>query len=437
MRMRSLGEGQSVVFMVPSEIENKILAVNKGSNQTVLGVSDVICWAIHETWLKIERLVRTSALQGHRFVKQKQIWNSVASLGPKEAEQFLEAEARSLEDRFRPNMEPECIGISEDTGNEQLDKINSHARSFKLTSLVEDSLNQRQEQEQQQELAPEIQEERSVERPGEASYAPHRVSPEVRAFVQLGTIPEDSAEFIWAYNAFRETTLWPYIMAARPVAAPALLVTKDFITTIVKSRAQDCLDSYQRGVQWVLTSREQPAKYVVVISPFEADRLMDNIKLSEKVALHIYAPRQNKQFSAIDDLELYTIPAMNIRTIIPREITIELNLFAGQLFFKNFKEYTEVCDYLGLAWSRIEEGPGMEIQADGFINITDPSVCTRPRSRFSDSPVMLFRVLMSKIRRDCGGIEKTHIGKLLDGIHLTEDDFDGREKRGAEQISAE
>jgi hypothetical protein len=99
---------------------------------------------------------------------------------------------------------------------------------------------------------------------------------------------------------------------------------------------------------------------------------------------------------------------------------VQLNLFTGQLYLGSFKEYVEVCAFLGLAWEKAEEG--CVVAADGFI-MQDNSGTRTSSSMFSDSPVKFLKVLMMKIRRNCEGIDKTHMGRILDGRLLRLSDF--------------
>lgn len=57
--------------------------------------------------------------------------------------------------------------------------------------------------------------------------------------------------------------------------------------------------------------------------------------------------------------------------------------------------------------------------ADGFIvrELSDPST----RSRMS--PVKFLMVLLTNIRRDCEGVDKTHWGRVLGGEIMRESDF--------------
>jgi hypothetical protein len=60
MRMRKLGRGQSVVFFIPREIEQKIRVLRgqePSSSSANITVGDVICWAITETCADLRKAV--------------------------------------------------------------------------------------------------------------------------------------------------------------------------------------------------------------------------------------------------------------------------------------------------------------------------------------------------------------------------------------------
>ena len=62
---------------------------------------------------------------------------------------------------------------------------------------------------------------------------------------------------------------------------------------------------------------------------------------------------------------------------------------------------------------------------DGDV-IMDGGLFVEPRGKWqlSNSPINFLKVLMTKIRGDCEGAEKTHMGKLLDGVLLDEREFE-------------
>lgn len=104
---------------------------------------------------------------------------------------------------------------------------------------------------------------------------------------------------------------------------------------------------------------------MVIISPFEAHTLYEKIKHSQHVSLHLYAPRVNSGYRAIDHLDLYTVSGTRRKTSIPRQWTLQLNLFSGQLYIQSFDEYVKICEMLGLAWEKTANGS--VVAADGFI----------------------------------------------------------------------
>jgi hypothetical protein len=144
---------------------------------------------------------------------------------------------------------------------------------------------------------------------------------------------------------------------------------------------------------------------MIIISPFEAQKLRGEIKEQKRVTMHLYSPRSNIEYHSLDALNLFTEGASFEVTRIPQYLTIQLNLFAGQLYFDTYKEYTEYCDFLSLAWIALEDD-STKVQSDGFI---------LSGKNFKKSPVQFFKILMSKIRRNCQAIDKTHLGKVLEG----------------------
>src|SRR5438045_1777971 len=107
MRMRRLGKGQSIVICVPEEIKTKILTRISKPSDSRIDVSDVLSWAISETYIDIRRNIPLWAVQGIRFQHQSAIWNEARTSGridmsEAHAKRFLENESQSLENRYRP-----------------------------------------------------------------------------------------------------------------------------------------------------------------------------------------------------------------------------------------------------------------------------------------------------------------------------------------------
>ncbi|SCO06244.1 uncharacterized protein FFNC_11092 [Fusarium fujikuroi] len=96
---------------------------------------------------------------------------------------------------------------------------------------------------------------------------------------------------------------------------------------------------------------------------------------------------------------------------IPRDIITFLNLFAGQLYLSSYDDYKLVCDLLCLAWDSPDDGA---VGGSG-------SQCG-----FTKSPAMFLKEVLEKVRQGCGTIEKTDMGRVIEGVRLGECDFENR-----------
>lgn len=421
--MRKLGQGQSVVFCVPEEIGRQLRSRATVPEHMRIGVSDVLCWTVTQTWMDVRRSMPLWAVQGRRFEGQQGLWTRAysdgeLSLSTSDAELFLEDEAQTLKHRYQPRVDTDTRPSPQTKRGVNLQRIEDRCRQFHILEHATATL----QEEQERELSPEIVQQREVQRPLPAKPADHSIHPDLRAFVIDGTLKSGSDAFKPAFETLRQTNAASHIDVSQfPVD---VLATADFASTIQSSSQSSLLDSYQRPVQWVVTSigkgTDNVIRHLVIISPFEAEMLLADIRRSTKVILHLYAPRPNLGIRPIDQLDLYRISAIPTPPSLPRKFVTQLNLFAGQLYVDSFTEYVEVCNTLGLAWQEAEEGS--TIAADGFII----RMCNGPlnhASGFVDSPVMFLRVLLTKIRKNCEEISKTHMGAILGGRLLPPSDF--------------
>jgi len=280
-----------------------------------------------------------------------------------------------------------------------------------ISKLVDVRVAEEQEQEQEREVNHEIERERHVERPAKIQPAKHALHPDIRGFAETGRIsrffsnqispllvPVDMAK------ALDSTTVW----------SPSPLATVDFTTTVLGS---DCsrLTDYLRPVNWVLSSWSGKDSVVIVISPFEANKLLPIIREKKKVRLHIYAPRVSYSMRSFSDLTFYSIPDSPTDTwSAPAHARIELNLFAGQLYFDSREEYESVCVLLAL--SRAHPGSKYS-QVDGFV---PPQYRTGRPSPFTESKVKILKTLI-ELRRKGMGYYRTHLGRILNASTLSEE----------------
>ncbi|RDL36009.1 uncharacterized protein BP5553_06621 [Venustampulla echinocandica] len=262
------------------------------------------------------------------------------SVTQEQAKRFLEDEASSLDTRYRPRGNGKAADIlRESEASPQLNEILERCKRFDSLYFASATLQEVPERE----LSPEIEQERQVERPLTAKPKPHKLHEDAlattsaAAHLEIAQFPRD------------------------------LLVTLDFARTVMMRGKKPCADAYQLQVQWILTSPagDHTIRHMVIISPFEAQKLMPVIEKSAAAFLHLYAPRTNLAFRPLDDLELYSVPPLPKHWCLPSHLPLQLNLFSGQLYFRSFEEYMRACDFLRLAWHGSEDG--VTVEADGFI----------------------------------------------------------------------
>ena len=422
MRMRTLGKGQTVVFILNHEIEAKIRACTSKQPEDAIELGDVVQWSISETLIETRRAMPLWAVQGARFLTQSQIWNDITAAGATNmsrwyADKFLEPEAQSLDDRYRPKQSVGVVNQMQQSSIARMKEIEDRCSRFEDLQFSASTL----QEEQERELSPEIEQERQVERPERAAPANHQLHPDVTLFVSSGKVRSESIAYMPAFQALNDTTAAADFKVSQLDGNGHLLVSADFARTITKTNSAGYRsDSYQRAVQYVLATTVKAANftYLMVISPYEAEGLLPNIQTSKSVALHLYKPRSNVSYRTFDRLDFYSIPTGVTTHHIPRSLLLQLDIFSGQLYLNSYEDYLEVCTLLGLAAHVPKDGE--IVAADGFI------IRDRDGVKPGTSPVKFLQALMSKIRRNGQGIGKTDMGNILEGKLLERSHFEGR-----------
>lgn len=147
MRLRKLGQGQSVVFMIPDEIAKKILDRQARNGASEITVDDVLDWTINETWLDLSRSMPLWAMQGFRFERHRYL-----SLGAKttyeDAQALLEDEARTIAQRYKPSHRPQLeheLSMQSQHKTSHLTEIISRCHDFEVMSHNASHLEEEQE----------------------------------------------------------------------------------------------------------------------------------------------------------------------------------------------------------------------------------------------------------------------------------------------------
>jgi hypothetical protein len=308
MRMRKLGHGHSVMFFAPPEVDRNIRAIAaKTDPNTQVTTVDILCWAIRETWTDIQHRAPYWAQQGMSHKSRYDTWSRFCNndLTPEQlSDAWIQPELKSLADLYAP-----CESENAQSDLSALDSgIRQRCKVLGVLSLPSAQM----EEEQEREVNREREREREVELPPKAEPAEHSLHPDVVSFVKTGNIPP-----LHSGSAFLPvcTTLEKSSAATREadVWSPFILATVDFYKTIKPKSTRGTVDQYLRPVQWILSSKSVRDQVLVLLSSFEADHLMPDIRASECVHLHVYAPRTSERMKPIRRSQTLFHPSFALR----------------------------------------------------------------------------------------------------------------------------
>ena len=276
----------------------------------------------------------------------------------------------------------------------------------------------RMDEEQEREVSRKIEREREVEKPPHGTLsAEHFLHPDVVMFVRTGVIPSPSC-----------STTFRHIFATGVAAtstrthawSPYILATADFCDTIkenesVKGRISD----YLRLVQWVLSGKMGGRDALVLVSPFEADQLMPEVRISTRVHLHLYIPRTTNRMKPSDDLRLYAVPPLPSDWTPPWSLIDQLNIFAGQLYLSDSASYLRLSRFLGLHSEDQPQKASTAVPHNWFSNqdASDEEI----KARFAGTPLPLAMQLI--VARRGVDFKGTHMGRIPEGWPVPEEDF--------------
>jgi hypothetical protein len=404
MRMRQLGKGHSVIFFAPGEVDRQIRSVIPGrlACEDPINVADVLRWAMHETCEDILHHLPYWVQQGldhHKRLAAYKTYGTSRDLKKLE-KAWLQRESRTLDEMYSVSPQSEIPEI------DSVPALRERIKQLGIGKVVDARI----AEEQEREASHEVEWERHVERPPKAQPAKHALSPDIRRFVETGIISRRSGQIlpllvpVEMAKTLDSTTDW----------SPSPLATVDFTTTILGSDGSRLTD-YLRPVNWILSSGSGKDSVVIVISPFEAHELLPVIRRTNRVRLHVYAPRVTAPMRSFSDLTFHSIldsPA-KIWTV-PPHARIMLNLFAGQLYFDSKEQYDDVCVLLAL--SRAHPG-AKRIQMDGFV---PADYRTGRLSPFTESKMQILKELMG-VRQKGMGYYRTHMGQVLNATPLSEE----------------
>ena len=414
MRMRKLGHGHSVMFFAPLEVDGSIRAIAVKDDYTIpVTTADILRWAIHETWTDIQERAPYWAQQGINHNSRYDAWTSFCNKLTREqlVDAWLQPELKSLTDLyapFQPQSIPGCSSVLHD-----FPEIHQHCIDLGVLKLPDAQM----DEEQEREVNREIEREREVKRPPRATPVLHIVRPEVVTFVKTGVIPplHSGSAFHPVFTTLEQSSA---ATGEAHVWSPFILATTDFCKTVDPASCQGRVDKYLRAVQWVLSGKRNLDQVLVILSPFEADFMMPDIRISKYVRLHVYTPRTSKYMRPADDLMFYSIPPVPDNWTPPWDLIDQLNVFAGQLYLRDYESYLRLLRFLGIHRTELPKSVGTAIRH----NLITPGVLEEIENTFENSPLPSVMMLLAVRRRGLPFAE-TDMGRILQGQLLTEEDF--------------
>lgn len=421
--MRKLGRGQSVMFVAPPEVHRTILEVNGQPMESQVQTSDVLYWAMEETCRAMHDNFPHWASQGFSYESRRHAWSQYSL--EKDLERLksslLEPEGQTLKELY--GLENTSIftnvarEVKEQRPNIRLIEDKSIHFNIKLDSALRGV---RVQEEQERELAHEHEREREVQRPPEVQPLDHSLHKDVTTLIKCGKLICDSTAFLPAFDSLSAALQRPRDQVAT-AWTKQLLVTKDF-AQIIQSSSWDKIDDFLRPVRWILSNGD--AKVLVVMSPFEVNELLPDIRESPYVHLHVYSPRVTQAMPSFEDLRFHCVPPLPSSWSGPDHLIVQqLGLFSGQLYLKDMFAYRNLCSFLSLYVDKDASSVADDaiIGHDGFIK-TEYRQRNAAHSPFTESPVPFLQILFG-LRQKGQSYLLTHMGKILRSEVLTEADF--------------
>ncbi|KAG8926622.1 hypothetical protein FRC02_008778 [Tulasnella sp. 418] len=418
MRMRKLGHGHSVMFFAPLDVDLRIRHAIGLHASDPIRVQDILLWAMQQSCKEVVHWIPRWAQQGVYHRRRREAWNLFKGSSDTPVSllksAWIQNENWSLDDMYAPRHPV----ISADHLRQFQDYPDIMERYQKWAPLS--FRDTRIEEEDEREVMLEIERERRLAwQPPKATASTPHTHDDVRQLVATGTFKATSSAFLPLFKplglvAF-EKNAW---------SSSHLVATKEFFNTVDLERLEAGTDpsNYLRPIHWILSAPQSNGAIFVVLSPDEVNDLLPEIRSSDRVHLHLYAPRLTKSMKSTDDLTFYCIPPLPASWVPPElGIRTRLNVWAGQLYLSNYEQYQYLCKFLGLySWKPSEDDI---IQPDGFVKPEHrPNTPIDSCSSFQDSPVPYLKKLL-ELRRKGIGYFPTHIGQILHGRLLTEENI--------------
>ncbi|KAF2186028.1 hypothetical protein K469DRAFT_664515 [Zopfia rhizophila CBS 207.26] len=408
MRLRLLGQSQSVAFFAPLEVHQSIIDLRRKSYHDHVDSYDVICWLVESTCNAIEQLQPLYFSQGMDFCQHMQARLDNPDFLRDEAhrKEYLDnlrsKELQTLKKLYEPKQSkpsPEVTLFASSLSG-YVRELNKRKKGFQdrghavhATAL--------EEVEQEREVAFEVESVREIQKP--AYYAPLQfpgLHPDIKKFVETGKLIAGSAGYEHAFYALKKTALGIKHRLRSENATSKLYVSSQFSRTVNIVQPND---NFLRPVQWILWSI--CSETALVIIPEEANLLIPILR-QELADTHLilYSAPVTRRMLHFNSLDFYAIPPLPAGFKAPTWLTIELGILSGRLYFE-WEEYGEMLRFLG-------------INSDDRMSGLDDEIQSAKLERFTKNPLTFLHEWLA-VRRKGQDFEHTPMGFVTTGKILS------------------
>jgi len=363
MRLRLLGQSQSVTFYSPPEVHQSILDLRNQRNKTghsPVDSSDVIFWLLYQTCRAIEQLEPLYVAQASNYLRQVQARNDYPDFLENEASRakFLSIirvkELQGLKQLYAPRL------LRRANNDQKLPSFKGPLKAFaseinhrKATfqdrgTAVQASALEEVEIEVEREVEYEVESVREIQRPvvlRALRYAGLHM--DISHFALYGRLPPGSDAYQPMFSVLQKTALGKKHGAFAAVKSN-LFVSAEFSRTVDVVEPHD---HYTRPSQWVLWS--SLSEKALVVSHEEANDLIPLLRGSSRFGaqlghthLIVYSAPVTRRTLHFNKLDFYAIPPLPKDFQAPNWLKIEMGIFSGKLYY-DWDEYYGLLGYLG------------------------------------------------------------------------------------------
>lgn len=445
MRMRQLGTDHSISFWASYEADVRIRKICNLAIRDQVTNENVVKFICHNSrHFESENMVHWSAaafnytkkLSAHKLIDET---NKIRQLYHK----CVDDEFVKLNEMYGDKEE---ILLTEIADNKFAQLASEYERNEEICSFIQRMSDRMSEklhlkapdvkryihtldEEQEKELEQEMEEERHVERPSKVNPAKPNFNQKLEQLILHGVNGNnlDNLKMQHALLSFSSallnTKLYRYYRKKNGQAwDDHLFITKDF-HNVVDGLSEAC-DDFLRPVWWIACIKNPKSKDILILlSPYECNRLLPTFRKSEKSILHMFRPRVSQFHSnLLNDTMLQVTKRTETKSKISLEYEVQLEMFSGSMYFTSEGEQNAYCGFLGLIpRKRTQEQEAAfvrgTIQPNGFVPFekrrnTGALIACVGQCKFIDNPVSLAIKLIEAHHQTL--IKESHVASILE-----------------------